>query len=472
MTGTLSPLSVLELSKVFIAGQWVEPTCTDSSSVIDPATEQVVAQVPSCDERDVNQAVEAARDAFPSWSALSAAQRAVPLRRLLELMRRDREPLAELIELELGVPRAVGLTDHVDVPIAMLEDAIELAGEQHEERIHNSVVIREPVGVVAAITPWNYPLYQVLAKVAPALAVGCTVVLKPAEMTPLAALRFTQLVQEAGLPAGTFNLVLGQGRVVGEALSAHPEVDFVSFTGSTDVGKRIVVRASESLKRVALELGGKSASVVLPGADLGQAVVATVQNCMTNSGQSCSAWTRLLVPEGLRARAVEIACAAADELAASMGPVASRRQFDTVQGYLQAGIDEGVTVATGGVGRPADRDVGYYVKPTILTDVAPDSALAQEEIFGPVLCVIGYGDEEEAVAIANDSRYGLHGAVWAEDRDTAVAVARRLRTGQVDVNGADFNVHAPFGGFKESGWGRELGRHGLEEYLEVKSIQL
>jgi aldehyde dehydrogenase (NAD+) len=348
-----------------------------------------------------------------------------------------------------------------------------------EERIANSLVVREPVGVVAAITPWNYPLHQVVAKVAAALAAGCTVVLKPSEVAPLSAYLLMEIAHDAGLPPGVLNLVPGTGPVVGEALAAHADVDMVSFTGSTAAGRRVAAVAAGTVKRVALELGGKSANLVLPDADLTAAVKVGVANCMLNAGQTCTAWTRMIVPEARYGEAVELAAAAAaryapgdpTDPATRLGPLVSAAQRERVLGHLRTGVAEGARVVAGG----PDADVpnpGHYVAATVLADVAPDATAAQEEIFGPVLSVLRYGDEDEAVAIANNSRYGLAGAVWSADPERAVAVARRLRTGQVDVNGGPFNPLAPFGGFKQSGVGRELGPYGLDEFREIKSVQL
>jgi acyl-CoA reductase-like NAD-dependent aldehyde dehydrogenase len=348
-----------------------------------------------------------------------------------------------------------------------------------EERIGNSLVVREPVGVVGAITPWNYPLHQVAAKVAPALAAGCTVVVKPSEVAPLNAFLLADVIHDVGLPAGVFNLVSG-GAAVGEAIASHPGVDMVSFTGSTRAGRRVSELAAQTVKRVALELGGKSANVILEDANLAKAVSTGVTMCFLNSGQTCSAWTRMVVPRSRLAEVEEIARREAEEAipgnpladGTRLGPLVSAIQRDRVRSYIQKGIDEGAKLITGGVEAPDGLETGYFVRPTVFSEVRTNMTIAQEEIFGPVLSILPYDTEEEAIAIANDSAYGLAGAVWAADPERAKEVARRIRTGQVDINGGSFNPLAPFGGFKQSGHGRELGRFGLEEFLEIKSLQL
>lgn len=464
---------MISYEKMYIDGSWAVPVGTTGIDVIDPATGATAGRVPRCTRIDVDAAVAAAKSAFPSWAISLPAERVLLLERLLRLVRQNADELAHLVSIEMGAPRDFALSEHVGTPIAMIENVIEILSQpEPEERIGNSLIVREPVGVVAAITPWNYPLYQLVAKVIPAIAAGCTVVVKPPELAPLSTFRFTELVHEAGFPPGVFNLVPGQGSVVGEALSSHPDVDMVSFTGSTRAGSRVAAVAAQTIKRVALELGGKSASVILPGADLARAVELTVQNCMANTGQSCSAWTRLLVPRDSAGQVELLATAAAARLDGILGPVVSRSQYEKVEDYIQVGLDEHARLVTGGLGNPGGGDESNYPRVTIFSDVTPDMRIAQEEIFGPVLVIQVYDTVDEAAVIANGTPYGLHGAVWSATDDEGLAFARRLRTGQVDVNGGDFNVAAPFGGYKQSGIGRELGRIGLEEFYETKAIQL
>jgi aldehyde dehydrogenase (NAD+) len=349
-----------------------------------------------------------------------------------------------------------------------------------EEQIANSLVVKEPIGVVGAITPWNYPLHQVVAKVAAALAAGCTVVLKPSEVAPLSAYALAEIFEQVGLPAGVFNLVTGLGPVVGERIVEHPDVDMVSFTGSTQAGKRVMALAAGTVKRVALELGGKSAFVILDDADLGKAVKVGLANCFINGGQTCTAWTRMLVPADKQDEVLELVRAAAGKYPVGapgdegtrIGPLANANQYKRVVGYIEQALADGATLVTGGPARPEGLEKGFYVQPTVLAGVRPGSRVEQEEVFGPVLAVIPYADEDEAVAIANGTPYGLAGGVFSGDQERAVRFARRMRTGMVDVNGGRFNALAPFGGYKQSGNGRELGEYGLEEFLEVKSLQL
>jgi acyl-CoA reductase-like NAD-dependent aldehyde dehydrogenase len=379
------------------------------------------------------------------------------------------------------MPLRLSRTIQAGLPITVMASYSEmLTSFSFEERIGNSLVVREPVGVVGAISPWNYPLHQIVAKVAPALAAGCTVVLKPSEVAPLSAFLLAEVVEAAGLPPGVFNLVCGTGPIVGEALAAHPDVDMISFTGSTRAGRRVSEIASQTVKRVALELGGKSASIVLEDADMAKAVRSTVSSCFLNSGQTCTALTRLLVPRSRQAEAVKLAADIAGGFTvgdpfggeANLGPLVSSTQRDRVREYIRMGTREGAELMIGGPEAPPGLDRGYYVRPTVFDSVQPGMTIAREEIFGPVLSVLTYQDEDDAVRIANDTRYGLAGAVWSADGRRAEAIARRLRAGQVDINGGRFNPMAPFGGYKQSGHGRELGRYGLEAFLEVKSLQL
>lgn len=455
---------------MYIDGAWRPAAGRDVIEVVGPADEQVIATVPAGTVEDVDAAVRAARAALPAWAATPPAERAARLAALRDQLHARRDEIAATVTAELGAPERLSQTVHAGVPVAVAGSYAKLASTyEFEEKIGNSTVFHEPVGVVGAITPWNYPLHQIVAKAAPALAAGCTIVVKPAENTPLVARIFAECVHEAGVPAGVFNLVTGLGPVAGQALAEHPDVDLLSFTGSTAVGRRIGAIAAGMVKRVALELGGKSANVILPSADLARAVNVGVANVMSNSGQTCSAWTRMLVHRGQYDEAVELAAAAAAKYGDRIGPLVSARQRDRVRGYIEKGVAEGARLVAGGPEAP--RPQGWYVSPTVLADVTPEMTVAQEEIFGPVLCVLPYEDEEDALRIANGTVYGLAGAVWAGDEAEAVAFARRMDTGQVDINGGRFNPLAPFGGYKQSGVGRELGVHGLTEYLQTKSLQ-
>jgi len=455
---------------MYIEGEWRPATGPDVIEVVNPVDEQIVGRVPAGTAEDVDAAVRAARAALPAWAATVPVERAARLAALRDVLVAREGEIAETVTAELGSPLKFSQAVHAAVPIAVAGSYAELAATYaFEEKVGNSIVHQEPVGVVGAITPWNYPLHQIVAKVAPALAAGCTVVLKPAEDTPLVAQLFAEAVHEAGLPAGVFNLVTGLGPVAGQALAEHPDVDLVSFTGSTAVGRRIGATAGAAIKKVALELGGKSANVILPSADLAKAVNVGVANVMSNSGQTCSAWTRMLVHRERYEEAVELAATAAAKYGERIGPVVNAKQRARVRSYIEKGVAEGARLVAGGPESP--REQGYFVSPTVLADVTPDMTVAQEEIFGPVLTILRYEDEEDALRIANGTVYGLAGAVWAGDEAEAVAFARRMDTGQVDINGGRFNPLAPFGGHKQSGVGRELGAHGLAEYLQTKSLQ-
>ncbi|MGW3010488.1 aldehyde dehydrogenase family protein [Streptomyces sp. NPDC001219] len=458
---------------MYIDGSWRPAEGSGTIEVVDPADGQVIATVPAGSAQDVDAAVRAARAALPGWAATPPGERADRLAALREQLAGRAEEVAATVTAELGSPLAFSTAVHAGIPVAVCGSYAELARTHpFEETLGNSTVLHEPVGVVGAITPWNYPLHQIVAKVAPALAAGCTVVLKPAEDTPLVAQLFAECADAAGIPAGVFNLVTGLGPVAGQALAEHDGVDLVSFTGSTAVGKRIGALAGAAVKPVALELGGKSANVILPGADLPKAVAVGVANVMANSGQTCSAWTRMLVHRDRYAEAVELAAAAAAKYVPGerIGPLVNAVQRDRVRGHIERGVAEGARVVAGGPEAPVPA-AGYYVAPTVFADVTPEMTIAQEEIFGPVLSILSYTDEDDAARIANETIYGLAGAVWAADEATAVAFARRLHTGQVDINGGRFNPLAPFGGYKQSGVGRELGPHGLAEYLQTKSLQ-
>ncbi|MFJ1675982.1 aldehyde dehydrogenase family protein [Streptomyces sp. NPDC088251] len=455
---------------MYIGGEWRAAAGTDTIAVVDPADEQVIAHVPAGTAEDVDAAVSAARAAFPAWAATPPAERAARIAALRDVLVARRDEVAATVTAELGAPLPFSRAVHAGVPILVAGSYAELAASYaFEEKVGNSTVYAEPVGVVGAITPWNYPLHQIVAKVAPALAAGCTIVLKPAEDTPLTAQLFAEAVHEAGIPAGVFNLVTGLGPVAGQALAEHEGVDLVSFTGSTAVGRRIGATAGAAVKRVALELGGKSANVILPGADLARAVGAGIANVMGNSGQTCSAWTRMLVHTSQYDEAVALAAEGAATYGDRIGPLVNAKQHARVLGYIEKGVSEGARLVAGGPEAP--REQGYFVSPTVFADVTPEMTIAQEEIFGPVVSIIRYEDEDDALRIANGTVYGLAGAVWAGDDAEAVAFARRMDTGQVDINGGRFNALAPFGGYKQSGVGRELGSHGLAEYLQTKSLQ-
>jgi acyl-CoA reductase-like NAD-dependent aldehyde dehydrogenase len=465
---------------LYIGGKWLQPAAGGSIDVIDSGTEEIMGRIPEGTAADAEAAVEAAKLAFDGWSATPPQARADYLQKIADAVHARTEELAQLICGEVGMPIKLARAIQVGSPVYNWKAYARLAREfAFEERVGNSLVVREPVGVVAAITPWNYPLNQITLKVAAALAAGCTVVLKPSEVAPLNAFVLAEAIEEAGLPAGVFNLVSGYGPVVGEIIASHPFVDMVSFTGSTRAGKRVSELAAAAVKRVALELGGKSASVLLGDADFPTAVKSTVASCYLNSGQTCSAHTRMLVPESRYDEACSLAKVAAQSYvpgdprdeSTRLGPLASAAQLARVRGYIERGMAEGAELVTGGPDRPDGISKGFFVKPTVFGRVHPKATIAQEEIFGPVLSILTYEDEDEAVRIANDSLYGLAGAVWAGDDERAMRVARRIRTGQIDINGGTWNMEAPFGGFKQSGYGRENGKYGLEEYLECKSMQ-
>lgn len=480
MSTTADP-KTLDRTELFIAGEWVTPAGSGRIDVLDPTTEQIIGSVPEGTAEDVDRAVAAAATAFPLWSATAPEDRAEACAAIGNGLYARQQELAVLISREMGMPLAQAVMIQASLPVMSFLTQPQLVAElAWEEQIGNSLVVREPVGVVGAITPWNYPLHQVAAKVAPAIAAGCTVVLKPSEVTPLNAFVLAEVIESIGLPAGVFNLVCGYGNVVGEAMSAHPDIDMISFTGSTASGRRVSANAAETVKRVALELGGKSPNVILDDADLQTAVIDGIQKCFLNSGQTCSALTRMLVPRAQLPIVEEIARQTAQaytvggpfEETSVLGPVVSETQRERVRSYIVKGVEEGAKLVTGGVEPPAGRDTGFFVQPTVFSDVTPDMTIAQEEIFGPVLAIMPYDDEEDAVAIANATSYGLAGGVWSGDPERAQRIARRLRTGQVEINGGVFNPLAPFGGYKQSGHGRELGRHGLEEFLTVKAMQL
>jgi len=470
-----------EYKQYFVGGQWQKSTDSDVIDVVNPFSEQVIASVNSCSAKDISSAVDAAHGAFKTWSCTSIETRVLLLRKIAQVLKEQQEDLSNTISSELGMPLKMTQRVQVGSPIATFElTANELEKFQWEEQIGNSKITREPAGVVVAITPWNYPLHQIAAKVAPAIASGCTVVLKPSEVTPLNAILLAKVFELANAPAGIFNLVFGRGPIVGEYLVTNPKVDLISFTGSTRAGKSIMALAADQIKRVKLELGGKSASIILPGADLVKATKSSVNSCFLNSGQTCSALTRLLVQENDYKAVCELAINQAksftlgDPMSDStrLGPLVSKVQQERVKNYIRKGIEEGATLLAGGDTMPEGITKGFFVTPTILGDVKPEYIIAQEEIFGPVLSIIKYKDVDQAIEIANSTLYGLAGAVWGANNDEAMHVAKQIRAGQVDINGGFFNMLAPFGGFKQSGFGRELGKFGIEEFLEFKSFQM
>ncbi|AKH81591.1 aldehyde dehydrogenase [Streptomyces sp. CNQ-509] len=465
---------------MFIDGRW-QPAAGDGViEVVDPADEQVIATVPAGTAADVDAAVAAARAAFPRWAATPPADRAARVGALGDVLAARAEDIAATVTAELGAPLTFSRKVHAAVPVAVSASYARIgASYPYEEKAGTATVLHEPVGVVGAITPWNYPLHQIVAKAAPALAAGCTVVLKPAENTPLVARIFAEAVAAAGFPPGVLNVVTGYGAEAGRALVEHPGTDFLSFTGSTAVGRTVAAAAGAAVKPVALELGGKSANVILPGADLARAVSAGVANVMANSGQTCTAWTRMLVHRDAYDEALTLATTALTKYAPGdprdpatrLGPVVSSVQRERVRGYIERGTAEGAVLLAGGPGAPEGRERGYYVRPTVFADVTPGMTIAQEEIFGPVLAIMPYEDEDDALRIANGTVYGLAGAVWAASDAEAAAFARRMETGTVVVNGGKFDPLAPFGGHKQSGIGRELGVAGLAEFLHTKSLQ-
>ena len=470
---------MIRYEKHYYGGDWQTPSTADIIDVISSATEEVIGRVPRGAADDVGRAVKAARAGFEHWSQQSTEERAVWLEKLSAAMKARVPQVAEAITHEVGT--AIGFAQKVQAEFPITNIALNakfIREYKLEEELGNSLIVKEPIGVVGCITPWNYPLHQIVAKVAPALAAGCTIVLKPAELAPLSALMLAEAAHEIGLPPGVLNVVCGSGRVVGEAIVGHPDVDMVSFTGSLAAGRRVASLAGDGIKRVTLELGGKSAFVVLDDAPFEKAIAAGVNNCMQNSGQTCSAWTRMLIPRSRQADVIDLAKAQVAKLTLGdpfdpktrLGPLASANQRDTVLGFIDTGQKEGAELIAGG-GRPSSLSTGFYVEPTIFANVDNRMEIAQEEIFGPVLSIIAYDTEDEAIRIANDSIYGLAGGVWGGSAERALGVARRMRTGQVDINGGRFNHLAPFGGYKKSGLGRELGPHALDEFLQLKAIQ-
>lgn len=472
---------MIEHGCLYIDGKWVRPFGDEVLAVTNSTTEEVMATIPDATAQDVDQAVTAAKRAFSDWSSTTVADRAKYCASIAAGLAERGEEIAILTSQEVGMVETLSRIIQARLPYTSFSSVPEVVSRfPFEQQIGNSLVVREPVGVVGCITPWNYPLPQSAAKVALALVAGCTVVLKPSEVAPLSTFVLAEIIDAVGLPAGVFNLVTGRGPSAGEALAGHPDVDMVSFTGSTRAGIRVGELCAQRVARVTLELGGKSASVILDDADLARAVRDGVSKAFLNSGQTCSALTRMLVPRWKQAEAVSIAAERARSLtpgdpfdpSSKLGPLVSQTQWERVQSFISRGIEEGATLVEGGLGRPDGLERGFFVKPTVFSDVRRDMTIAQEEIFGPVLSILTYDTEEQAVEIANDSMYGLAGAVWAGTDERAVKIARRLRTGQVEINGGAFNPLAPFGGYKKSGIGREYGEFGLSEFLEVKSLQL
>ena len=466
-----------EKLQFYIDGQWVDPIEPKTLDIDNPATEQVSGRISLGSAADVDKAVKAARRAFASYSQTSREERLDLLQAILAEYQKRADDLADAVNEEMGAPLSLASGPQVSLGVGHLATAIDVLKNFNFEEQHGAtLVVKEPIGVCGLITPWNWPVNQIACKVYPALATGCTMVLKPSEVAPYSAQIFTEIVDAAGVPAGVYNLVYGDGPGVGAALSSHPDIDMISFTGSTRAGVDVAKNAAPTVKRVTQELGGKSPNIVLDDEAFAQSVAAGLSVMMVNSGQSCNAPSRMLVPKSRLDEAVSVAREIAEQVVVgdpnnktAIGPVASRAQFDKIQGLIQKGIDEGATVVTGGLGRPDGLDTGYYVKPTVFADVTNDMTIAREEIFGPVLCILSYDDVDEAVETANDSDYGLAGYVSAADIAKARALARRIRAGSVAINHA-FDMDAPFGGYKRSGNGREWGEFGFQEYLETKAI--
>ncbi len=468
-----------ECLNFYINGEWVAPVTPKTMDVLNPATEEVIGRISLGSAADVDKAVAAARTAFETYSQTSREERIALLERIIAAYGARMNDLAETISQEMGAPMWLATAAQAPSGFAHLMQVLEiLKSYEFTEKRGDTHIVREPIGVCGLITPWNWPINQIACKVAPALAAGCTMVLKPTEIAPLNAILFTEILHEAGVPKGVFNLVNGDGPTVGTALATHPGVDMMSFTGSTRAGIQVARNAADTVKRVAQELGGKSANIILDDADLKAAVEGGVRACFTNSGQSCNAPTRMLVPRARLQEAASIAKAAAESVVVgdpatqgtTIGPVVSKAQFDKIQKLIEKGIEEGAELVTGGPGLPPGLSKGYYVRPTVFSNVRNDMTIAREEIFGPVLSILPYDSEDDAVRIANDTVYGLSGYVSSGSTERAFRVASRLRTGNVHINGAGPDFAAPFGGYKQSGNGREWGEHGFEEFLEVKAV--
>lgn len=472
---------MFDFPNFYINGQWVAPTAPQSLEVIDPATEQVAGTISLGTAADVDVAVQAAKAAFPTFSQTSVDERIALLEKFLACYQERYGDISEAIRLEMGAPIKLASEAQAGIGLLHTQEMIDILKDfQFEEQQDGFVLRKEPIGVCGFITPWNWPVNQIACKVIPALAAGCTMVLKPSEVAPLSAGIWTEIIDAAGYPAGVFNLVNGDGAVVGNAISSHPDIDMVSFTGSTRAGSAVAKAAADTIKRVTQELGGKSPNIVLEDADIPKAVAAGAMHCFHNTGQSCNAPTRMLVPEQHLQTAIAAAKAAAesikigptDDPETAMGPVVSKVQFDRIQTLIQAGIDEGAELVTGGTGRAEPMEQGYYVKPTVFANVNNDMTVARQEIFGPVLTILPYQNEQQAIEIANNTEYGLAGYVQSENLDHARDVANQIRAGQISINGASSPGKAPFGGYKQSGNGREWGVAGFEEFLEIKAIML
>ncbi len=465
--------------KFYIDGAWVDPVTPKTLDVINPATEEAVGQISLGSAADVDKAVKAARKAFNAYSRTTKEERVALLQKILETYQKRYPEIAAAIQAEMGAPAWLAQKAQAAMGVAHINQMIKVLQDYEFEHVEGRTQIRrEPIGVCGFITPWNWPINQIACKVIPALAAGCTMVLKPSEIAPLDAILFAEVLHEAGVPKGVFNLVNGDGPTVGHAISSHPEVDLVSFTGSTRAGIAVAKAAADTVKRVHQELGGKSANIILPDADLQKAVAGGVQACFLNSGQSCNAPTRMFVHKSQQAEAIAIAKAAAEKVKVgdpaakdtTIGPVVSETQFNKIQGLIEQGIKEGATLVTGGLGRPEGLNRGYYVRPTIFADVKPEMTISREEIFGPVLSILPYESEEQVIDLANDTVYGLAGYVQSGDIEKARKVANELRAGQINLNGSAPDMAAPFGGYKQSGNGREWGKYGFEEFLEVKAV--
>jgi aldehyde dehydrogenase (NAD+) len=465
--------------KFYIDGKWVDPVTPKTLEVINPANEEPFARISLGSKADVDKAVAAARKAFETFSRTTKEERLALMAKIVEVYQKHYGEIVQAISTEMGAPLGLSKNAQAAMGIAHFSQAMKVLKDFKFETVEGTTaIVREPVGVVGMITPWNWPINQIACKVAPALAAGCTMVLKPSEVAPMNAMLFAQVMDEAGVPPGVFNLVNGDGPTVGEAMSSHPGIDMMSFTGSTRAGVAVAKASADTVKRVAQELGGKSANIVLDDADLQKAVIGGVMNMFSNSGQSCNAPSRMFVPKSKHDQAAQIAKATAEKVkvgdpfadGTQLGPVVSEAQFNKIQGLIKKGIDEGATLVTGGLGRPEGLNRGYYVRPTVFANVTNDMTIAREEIFGPVLSILPYDTEEDAIKMANDTVYGLSGYVQSGDINHARKVASRLRTGNVHLNGAGVDLNAPFGGYKQSGTGREWGEFGFEEFLEIKAV--